>query len=497
MNLKDAKRREKILTGNLVPVIFAICLPLFVYNLFNTIYSFIDTIMVSNISAEGVSSVASISQIKDLFASLGSGLAAGGGILIARAFGANDIDKGKKYVNTLVSLGLIIVGFLLFCIPFANPLLVLFGYPKDLINIGTGYFIVQLINLSIVLFNSIFISIQKAKGDTKPIFALNLLAMFIKLILNALFVYVIKVNSTIYIALSTLTSQIVLFCCLLFLTNKKDSIFKVNFKPYFSKELIIQILVLSIPIFIGKFVFSFGKVSVNAMCNTYGPMVVGALAVSNSICGVATSPNNSFEEGGSTIVSQNLGNNNQKRALKSFWYTLLISTIFGIIGYILIRFVFQNALISMFSQTKSISGEITSEEFMQLIKSINNYDALSIPSLAINAAVLGLLYGFKKTKLTMLINISRVFLFRIPVLWYFQTFHSEMGAECAGISMGISNILIAIMSLVILIIFLIRLKKDDKKKNVKLKKEKINYFIKSISKKEVEITFKINRFEKD
>lgn len=483
----DKARREKILNGDIIPVIFAICMPLFIYNLFSTFYSFIDTIMVSKISTEGVSSVAAISQIKSLFGSLGSGLAAGGGILAARFFGANDFEKGQKYIHNITSMGFIVVLILLLCIPFANPILILCGYPKDLIAIGTGYFIVQLIDLGIVLYSSIFIAVQKAKGDTKSIFFLNIIAMVIKLSLTALFINVFHVDNTVYIAIATLIADLTLFSILLIQINKKDSVYKINLlKITFSWPIVKEILILSLPIFFGKFVFSFGKVSVNAMCGEYGSMVVGALAISNNICGVATSPMNSFEEGGSTIVSQNLGNNNEKRALKSFYHTLIIATMAGVISYILIRFVFQPGLISLFSQTRSVDGSITSEEFMSLIKSINDYDTLSIPALAINAAVLGLFYGYKKTKLAMVINISRVFVFRIPVLWYLQTFHPEMGAECAGISMGISNILIAVMSVICLIIFLYNLKHPHNSKP-----SSAQFLTKTTKKSEKEVDIKI------
>ncbi len=490
MTKKDELRREKILNGKLLPIIISICLPLFIYNFFNTLYNFIDTIMVSNISTEGVSSVAAISQIKELFSSMGAGLASGGGILIARAFGGDDLNKGKKYVQTLISLGYIVALVLLICIPFARFILIGCGYPKEILEIGIGYFIVQLINLIFVLFNCIFIAITKAKGDTKAIFILNIITMFVKLSLSALFIYVIHVDNTIYIAIATLISQIFLFTVLLIDNQKKDNVFRIAFhKLFFKKEFVKDILVVSLPIFFGKFIFSFGKVSVNALCKKYGPMVVGALAISNNICGIATAPNNSFEEGESTIVSQNLGNNNQKRALKSFFITLIIATILGFSGYILIRFIIQHNLIEIFSKTKSTDGLMTAEEFMALIKSINDYDCLSIPALAINAAVLGLLYGFKETKLTMIINISRVFLFRIPVLWFLQTFHKEMGAECAGISMGISNILIAIMSIVILIIFLYRLKHPK----VKIPIIDSRIIVINKSKSEIEINLKIKQ----
>ena len=212
---------------------------------------------------------------------------------------------------------------------------------------------------------------------------------------------------------------------------------------------------MSLPIFFGKFIFSFGKVSVNSMCKAYGPLVVGALGVSNNINGLATTPINSFEDGTSTIISQNLGAGNEKRALKTFKYSFLMATGLGIIGYILIRFLLQDSIIGLYNQNEMAEG---AAEFLLLIKSIHRYDSLSILALAVNAAVLGVLYGYGKTKMTMLLNISRVFLFRIPILWYLQTFHKEIGAEAAGLSMGISNICIAVASILCLAIFLLKLK---------------------------------------
>lgn len=96
---------------------------------------------------------------------------------------------------------------------------------------------------------------------------------------------------------------------------------------------------------------------------------------------------------------------------------------------------------------------------MNYVKMIHNYDSWSIPALAINSAVLGLLYGFGKTRMAMTINIARAFVFRIPILLILLYCFPELGVECAGLSMGISNICIAVMSIVCLLIFLVQLKK--------------------------------------
>ena len=455
---KDLKRRDKILNGNLVLTIISICAPIFLYNLFNSFYAIIDAVVVSKINPTSVSAVASLSQLQHLLSSLGSGLAAGGGILVARQFGAGEMERARYLSNQTISLSNIIIALLLgICIPFALPIMRISGVPEELISIGTGYFIVQVITLAFVFYNSVFMAMQKAKGNTKIMFWLNIFAMIIKLLLSVLFIWLLGFRNIVWVALSTLVGQMVMFAVLLAMMLQKDNVFIIKLEEFkLKKKETKDILSMSLPIFLGKFIFSFGKVSINAMCKTYGPLVVGALGVSNNINGMVTTPINSFEEGTSTIISQNIGANNLKRAIKTFKYSFFMATALGIVGYILVRFICQDAIINLYNQ--NAQAEDTAM-FLALIKSIHRYDSLSILALAVNSAVLGVLYGFGQTKMTMVLNISRVFVFRIPVLWYLQNFRSEMGAEAAGISMGISNICIALASLSCLGIFLLKIKK--------------------------------------
>ena len=455
---KDIKRRESILNGNLWRTIICICAPIFLYNLFNSFYAIIDAVVVAKIDPTSVSAVASLSQIQHLLSSLGSGLAAGGGIIVARYFGAGDMDRARFNSNQTIAISNIVIVLLLStCVPLALPIMRFSGVPDELISIGTSYFIVQIITLAFVFYNSVFMAMQKAKGNTQIMFWLNIFVMVIKLSLSILFVWVMELRDIVWVAVATLIGQMIMFAILLSMMLKKDNVFIIKFEEFkLKKNEIREILAMSLPIFLGKFVFSFGKVSINAMCKAYGPLVVGALGVSNNINGMVTTPINSFEEGTSTIISQNIGAKNIKRAIKTFKYTFVLATSLGIVGYILVRFVCQDAIIGLYNQNSSADN---AEMFLALIKSIHRYDSLSILALAVNSAVLGVLYGFGQTKMTMILNISRVFVFRIPVLWYLQTFHKEIGAEAAGISMGISNICIALASLTCLGIFLLRIKK--------------------------------------
>ena len=450
---KDLKRRDRILNGNIVYAIVSICAPIFLYNLFNSFYAVIDAVVVARIDPTSVSAVAALSQIQHLLSSLGAGVAAGGGIIVARLFGAGDMEDARYYSNQIISLSTVVVAALLaLCLPLAVPIMRISGVSDELIAIGTGYFIVQILTLAFVFYNSVFMAMQKAKGNTKIMFWLNIATMIVKLSLSLLFIWGMGKRNIMWVAIATMIGQAMMFVILLRMMMDRDNVFIIKFSEFkLSSKVCRHVLSISLPIFLGKFIFSFGKVSVNSMCKAYGPLVVGALGVSNNMNGLATTPINSFEEGTSTIISQNLGAGNQKRALKTFKYAFLMASGLGIIGYVLIRFLLQDQIIGLYNQNELAEG---ATEFLALIKSIHRYDALSILALAVNAAVLGVLYGFGKTKMTMVLNISRVFVFRIPVLWYLQTFHKEIGAEAAGLSMGISNICIAIASIVCLGIFL-------------------------------------------
>jgi Na+-driven multidrug efflux pump len=48
----------------------------------------------------------------------------------------------------------------------------------------------------------------------------------------------------------------------------------------------------------------------------------------------------------------------------------------------------------------------------------------------------------------MLLNVLRVFAFRVPVLWFLQKFTS-MGAEAVGVTMMVSNVCVGISAVII------------------------------------------------
>ncbi len=461
----DEKRREMILKGDLLKTIIIICMPLALYQFFNSCYNLLDQIICAQISVTAQNAVSSIGQIKSAFSSFGAGLAAGGGVLVSRYYGAGEVNKARHASSNLFFMSIVLsVILMVILIPLAEPLMRLCQIAEDSIAIGVGFFRLQLLELAFVSLNSVFIGLEKAKGNSKIVLKLNILVLLVKLALTVLFVFGFNLKDIIFVELATIIGQMVLTGIGLYYLFGKNNVIRLSLKMLLPKmEYSIKILKLSIPIFLGKFVMSLGKVVVNGMCGSYwntatDGLIVGTLGVSNNMAGLITSPTNSFEEGESSVVSQNLGNKNIKRAVKAFTKTLILTAIISVLGYVLMRFVFVDQLVELFT-----SADSKSDTYKQMVKEIFEWDSLSIISLGITAAVLGLLYGFGQTGLSTILNLSRIGS-RIVILFIMHQYLPDMSPTlCAGLSMGISNTIILIVSLTFLGIFMLRIKKHGYK----------------------------------
>ena len=97
-------------------------------------------------------------------------------------------------------------------------------------------------------------------------------------------------------------------------------------------------------------------------------------------------------------------------------------------------------------------------DFHREIVGVYRYEALGAVPLGVNAAVLALLFGLGKTKLTLLLNFARLFLFRIPVFWFLQNY-TTLGPASVGAVMLVSNFASGILAAVVGVIVILQFRK--------------------------------------
>jgi Na+-driven multidrug efflux pump len=274
--------------------------------------------------------------------------------------------------------------------------------------------------------------------------------MAVKIMLTLLFVYRLNLDTT-WIAASTLFANLIITAYAIIQLARKDYLFHFSFKNTNFKGVTVKpYLRLSLPVFIGSFVFSLGKVIVNALGTRYGDDAPGALGVSNNLSGSVTTITSSTEESISMIVSQNVGAGNAKRAINTFWIGLAVDVIISLIGVIILSSVSDWA-VSFFDNGN--------QEYHDLIKSILMLEMSGIVMLGVNAASLGFIYGLGYTKLSLVFNISRLFVLRLPVVIIMVTKFHYLGAVGLGWAMFVSNVGVGIVAFILAIICLIKIKR--------------------------------------
>jgi putative MATE family efflux protein len=440
LNKRDEKFLNMSLNDSVLKVVLYVGTPLAFYQMLSQIFAVLDTMMAAHISKESVSAVAYLSQLSHLLSAVGGGLAVGSSIQISRAFGAGDYVMVKKRISSLyilcLAIGLLMLGAIL---PFTGSFLRFAGTPEALIAVGTNYFIVQLFTMVISFLNNVYIAVERARGNAKLIFRLNFTVISVKLALTAFFVYILN-GDLVMIAVASLISQFVLLIFAVRNSLNADSAFGFSLKAVTKdREVNGPMISSSLPVIAEKGLFAFGKTIINSMCTLYGDLMVGAMGVSNNLGGFTTMPQNGYQEGSASVISQNFGARKYKRVLDIFWVTLIINAIIGAVISSLELWQID-FMASLFD-----SGSL---EFHEMIKTVYRYEAFGAVPLGINAAVMALLYGLGKTKLTLILNIARVFIFRIPVFWFLQNF-TALGEKSVGIVMMVSNISVTVMAVAV------------------------------------------------
>lgn len=452
LSKSDDEFRDLALNGNMGRLMMKVCLPLTLYQSLNQIFRMLDTVLASMIGSSAVTTVAYMSSISLMLSAVGAGLAVGAGIKISEAFGAGKYELVKQRVSTLFALcAIICAATLVIFVPFAPGVLRLFGTPEQLILQGTTYFIIELFGMVVTFFNGVYMAIERSRGNSGRIFRLNIGVTIVKAVLSLFFVFGWEPlgfgEPTIeLLSIASLVANSVILVAAIYFMQQKDNLFGFSVHAIsFSRRVIGSMITLSIPVIIEKFAFNYGKVLVNSMCADeslgYHPDTIGATSVSNRISGMTTTPQNGFQEGGSAIISQNLGAGKPERVVLAFKW-MFFQSVAITFGMMVLSLIVLRPL--------TLFMAAGNEEFASMIAQVYRYEAVAGISLAINSVVHGLLYGLGQTKYTLVMNFCRVFVFRVPVLFFLQNFTlmgQTDGPNTIGLCLAISNFLSGVLAL--------------------------------------------------
>ena len=187
---------------------------------------------------------------------------------------------------------------------------------------------------------------------------------------------------------------------------------------------------------------SAGKAMVNNMAAGYGTDIVGAAGISNNMSGLLTGIQTGFEDGGASLEGQLYGSRNFERTVKVYRHIQAAVSIIAVAGFFIML-----ALTDPIARLFSLSRGGYDPSFHSSICSIFHYELFGTLLLSFAYSGFTLLLGMGKTKTILAINVARIFVFRLPVIFFFQHFTS-LDFTAVGLTMAISNSSVGIVALI-------------------------------------------------
>lgn len=301
-NIKD------MTTGSPWKLIVTFALPLMVGNIFQQLYTVVDTMVVGK--ALGVDALAALGATDWLYwmlLGMIQGVTQGFGILMAREFGAKQYESLRGVVGSSALLSaLSAVLFLVLGQILAEPVLRLLNTPAEILNWSLLYLRIMFLGIPIVMAYNLLATILRSLGDGQtPLYAMIVAAMS-NIVLDLLFVLVFGWGIAGAAAATLIAQGISSVYCLLKI--RKIQFMRLQPSHFDLKPAMAgRLLSLGSPMAAQNAIIALGGMIITAVVNGYGVAFIGGYTAANKLYGVLEIAATSYGYAMITYVGQNLG----------------------------------------------------------------------------------------------------------------------------------------------------------------------------------------------
>ena len=432
-----AYRSNDLLKGDIRKTLITMALPLMFFNSVSVIYSLVDSFFVGKLGELQVGAISIISNINMCGTAFVTGLSAAGISLLSKAAGAGDMKKGNQIATTLLSVSIIIsLGLAVGCVVFAHPLLGWLNVPADIYQDAYMYLLGLAPSFIFTFILTIFQTIRQSNGDSRSAVTLNIIAAVINCALDPLFIFTFNWGMF-GAALATTVSKLLVCPFAMYAMLKDYTVIHVDFKKYpFSTAALNEVFRLALPAAMGSFLLEFGFTIMNKFILSHGSVIMSAYGIGGRVSSLFSIPTNALGSALAPFIGQSIGAKDYERTQdcfrQSFSLGLAMCAVVTALGLVLSR-----PLVSLFYPDISQTLADNSVEYSMFSV------ATTVFMMWMNT-ILAMFNGAGETGSSFVINVTRLWGLRIPMLYLFGKY-TDLGATGIWLAMILSNVVICII----------------------------------------------------
>lgn len=423
------KTKVNLTEGPIFFKLLAFTVPIILTSLLQSAYNLADSVIVGQFSGDdlAIAAIGATASLTTLFIGAMVGLSTGAGVLIARRYGAGDAD-GVSYAVHTSMLFSAIVGLIIGAVAlvFSESVVALMGTRAEYFDRAVLYFRWIAVGMPFTAIYNFGASCLRSVSDSKTPLIILGTAGLVNVGLNIIFVccFGMTVDG---VAIATSVSKIVsaVWVVAVLILRRQECY---SLKPRelkLDKKSLSEMLYLGIPTALQSSLFSLANVIITGSVNTLSAAAMSARTITMQIMDLPGSALNSFTPALMTFTAQNHGAMKPERIKRGVYYSLLQTTVIGLIAGLIINML-SPYLIGMFvSEDSAIHDEI-----FEIALSVLSWYTLTFFLLGVMNALSGVLRGLGRSLTSMFISLISVFGIRIvwtAFVFPLEAFHSLSG----------------------------------------------------------------------
>lgn len=332
--------KNKLTEGKLLPLIISMSLPPIFSMVVQSLYNIVDSIFVAKISSEALTALSVAFPVQNLILALSVGFGTGVNAYIARKMGNKDLERAEQAAAQGLVLSfvhyIVVVGIGLFL---SEPFMRLFTDNTEVVKLSSSYTVI------IILFSfgqSIQIMIEKilqACGNMIAPMFFQLIGAVTNIILDPILIFgwfgfpAMGIEGA---AIATVIGQILAMLAAMGTLIFRKQQLRISFRKVdWDWKMIKEIYMISIPSFLILSIGSIMVSGINLILKGVSEIGVAAFGIYYKLQSFIYMPISGLVQGTLPILSYSYGAKNRVRLLATLRLSLILSTIFGVLGSVL------------------------------------------------------------------------------------------------------------------------------------------------------------------
>ncbi len=320
-------------TGPLLPEILAFSGPLILTGILQLLYNAADVIVVGNYAGhEALAAVSSTGSLINLLVNIFMGLSVGASVVVARLYGARDIQGMRKAEHTAMTMALFMgIGVGIFGFVMARPMLQWMESPPDVIDGAALYVRIYFLGMPANMLYNFGAAVLRAVGDTKRPMYYLIFSGLVNVLLNLLLVIVFHLDVA-GVAIATVASQVVSMVLVLVCLLRTRGVIQLNLRECrIDGKSLKEMIRIGLPAGLQGSLFSISNVLIQSSVNSFGSLVMAGNGVASNIEGFVYVAMNAQHQACMTFASQNYGAGKYDRVRKTLWWCLGVVAVTGLV----------------------------------------------------------------------------------------------------------------------------------------------------------------------